>query len=160
MPSMSLEGFIAHIAGAIAETAVAEREAMERAAKRIERRAKAEIGTYQEAAGPFAEWAELADSTKDDRVSQGYDENEPGLREGDMRDSIEHVVGDREAAIGSNDDHLVYFELGTEHQSPRSVLGIAALNEGEAVARIIGAGAVKTLVGEAVANRAFPISED
>jgi hypothetical protein len=159
MPEMTLAGFIEHLARVAVETKVAEHEALEKAALRVERRAKAEIGTYQDGAGPFAGWPELADSTKDDRVKQGYSENDPGYRSGEMGASIGHAVGDEEAVVGSNDDHLVYFELGTDHQPPRSVLGIAAVNEAEAVAEILGASAVKALVGNTVANRLFPIPD-
>ena len=54
----------------------------------VEEEAKAEIGTYQDQAGPFIAWPELADSTKEDRTRQGFTENDPGLRSGAMRDSI------------------------------------------------------------------------
>ena len=38
-------------------------KAMDRAARIVEREAKAEIGHYQDAASPFAAWAPLAEST-------------------------------------------------------------------------------------------------
>lgn len=115
------------------------------------------IGDYQNAAGPFAGWAELADATKDDRVRRGFSENDPGLRTGAMRDSIGIAVGAREAVVGSNDDHLVWFELGTSKQPPRSVLGIAAVHKGPQVARILGQGAVKALTGGGVYGGQMPI---
>ena len=52
---------------------------MERAAKVVEREAKSEIGEYQDSTiSPFPAWAELADSTKDNRVRLGFTENDPG----------------------------------------------------------------------------------
>lgn len=154
---MTLEAFIGHLSAAIVETTAHEHHAMEAAAGIVERRAKAIVGHYQTNTGPFPPWAELADATKADRVRRGFEEDEPGLRTGEMRDSIEHAVGVREAVVGSNDDKLVWFELGTVHQPPRSVLGAAAHQTGPRVAEEIGLGVVKGLVGERVAARYFPI---
>ena len=72
-----------------------------------------------------------------------------------MRDSIGHAVhtplfGEAEAVVGSNDDDLVYFEVGTEKQSPRSVLGVAAYRNAEEVAEILGEGVAMALVGKGV----------
>lgn len=157
MREMTLTGFIAHLTVAQAMVNTTNRSALEQAARVVEREAKAEIGKYQTQAGPFAGWAELAQSTKDDRVRKGFSENEPGLRTGDMRDSIGHAVGRNEAVVGSNDDKLVWFELGTSKQPPRSVLGIAAVHKGPEVARILGQGAVKSLVGQGVFGGRLPI---
>lgn len=144
---MTLLQFLKHIAGATVRIEEATHHALEHVAERIEAEAKREIGTYQSAAPPFVGWAELADSTKDDRVHQGFSENDPGLRTGAMGASIDHRVGHQEAVVGSDDDHLVYFELGTMHQPPRSVLGIAAVKEAPVAATTIGYGAVVGLVG-------------
>jgi len=128
----------------------AEKHLLERAARVVEKRAKERIGEYQGQVGSFAGWAELADSTKADRVAQGFSENEPGLRSGEMRDSISHVVRDGEAHIGSDDQNLVYFELGTSKQPPRSVLGGAAAEKTDEIVKIIGEGAAAVLAGEEV----------
>ncbi len=98
---------------------------LEAVAIEIEQTAKAQIGEYQEASGPFSAWTELAESTKTDRLRRGYTENDPGLRSGAMRESIEHKVEGLDAVVGSNDDKLVYFEFGTSRQPPRPVLGMA-----------------------------------
>jgi len=150
MTTMTLAGFITHLTAVQALVSASSRSALEQAAKVVEREAKAEVGKYQAQAGPFVGWAELAQSTKDDRVRKGFSENEPGLRTGQMRDSIGHAVGRNEAVVGSNDDKMVWFELGTPKQPPRSVLGIAAVHKGPEVARILGAGVVKNLVGKDV----------
>ena len=154
---MSLLQFIDHIAAAHERIEKAEHERLERVARLIEDEAKSSLGTYQEAAGPFAEWAELADSTKDERVRLGFPENEPGLRTGEARDSIEHVVGEHEAVIGSNDEHLEVFELGTVSQPPRSVLGSAAVRKAPEVAEILGESVVMGLVGRGVVGGKLPI---
>ena len=157
---MTLSGFIAHLAGASMEIQHHQRTAMERACRVVEAEAKREIGTYQDAAAPFAGWAELADSTKEDRVRLGFSENDPGLRTGEMRDSIGHVVGENEGVVGSNDDKLVWFELGTDKQTPRSVLGMAAVHKVEDVARILGEGVRAALVGKGVHNGSMAITGD
>jgi HK97 gp10 family phage protein len=157
MREMSLAQFIGHLGMFETRMRTEERHALERAAKLVEAESKAEIGHYQGEAPPFTAWAELADSTKEDRVKQGFTENDPGLRTGEMRDSISHAVGDKEAVVGSNDEKLVWFELGTEKQPPRSVLGTAAVHKGRQVAEIMGGAVVKALVGDEVANRLLPI---
>jgi hypothetical protein len=47
--------------------------------------AKSAIGTYR------YHWSELADATKEDRAKKGFSEDEPGLRTGEMRDSINNL---------------------------------------------------------------------
>lgn len=150
--TLTLAGFAAKLAGFAMAVKVEERRAMTRAAKIIEAEAKREIGHYQGQIGPFIAWPELADSTKDDRVRQGFTENDPLLRTGGLRDSISHAVGDREAAVGSNDDKAVWQELGTRTIPPRSFLGGAAMRKGPDVARTLGAAPVIALVGQGVFN--------
>lgn len=157
MLDMSLAQFIGHIAASINHLKHAEHQAMEQACLLVENEAKREIGTYQSGAGPFVPWAELADSTKDDRARKGFPDNEPLLRTGTLRDSIEHKVGDKEGCIGSDSPIAEYQELGTVHIPPRSFLGGAAVRKGPQVAQILGLSVVRALVGDAVVNRSFPI---
>jgi hypothetical protein len=149
-----------HCLKLVETVALAEHEALEHIAKVIEKQAKAEIGHYQKQEGQFAAWAELADSTKQDRERQGYTENDPGLRSGEMRESIHHKVGLHEALIGSDDDNLVWFELGTSKQPPRSVLGLAGLKKGEEAAEIAGANVAMALIGRRVFNNAMLTEEE
>lgn len=128
----SLAEFGAFLGGMVAAVEHAEHEALEGAAKIVEEEAKRVIGTYDYG------WPQLAQSTQDDRVSQGYAANQPGLRRGDMRDSIQHRVEGHESYIGSNDDHLVWFETGTSKQPPRSVLASAALHKEHEIVELIG----------------------
>src|SRR5258708_1324272 len=116
----SMAAFALHLGEMVVTTVEAEKRALERAAKLVEKTAKAEIGEYQDGAGEVVGWAELADSTKADRVHQGFPENEPELRTGKLRDSIGHRVGTNEAVIGSDDPVMEYQELGTSKMPPRS----------------------------------------
>lgn len=124
--------------------------ALEKAAKVVKKRARAKLGEYQDQAGPFVGWADLAESTKSDRVAQGFPEDEPLLRTGAMRDSIEQTVADGEAQVGSNSDIAVYQELGTERIPPRSFLGGAAAESVDEIIQIVGDHAVTALVGKGV----------
>jgi hypothetical protein len=141
-------GFAAHLTRLAAEIGAAEFRGMDAGAAVIEHAAKAAIGTYQrENLGQNAPWEELAERTKAERVSLGFTENDPGLRDGEMRDSISRTVRLPEAAVGSNDDKLEWFELGTAHQPARSVLSLAAHREGEKAAGLVGAHVAWTVAG-------------
>ena len=147
---LSLDGFIGHLASmAVSVDAHIEHD-LEHAALVIETEAKESLGTYQDAAGPFGGWAELADATKEDRIRQGYPENEPELRSGELRESYQHTVHGHEADIGSNDPIAEYQELGTSKMPPRSILGGAAVRATSEVLTILGEGYVSALVGSEV----------
>jgi hypothetical protein len=105
---------------------VVEHRLLEHACEEIEKRAQAKIGEYQHKAGPFSAWAPLADAPVQDRIDQGYPANEPLLRSGEMRDSIEHKVIGHEGHVGSDSDIALWQELGTDKIPARSFLGGAA----------------------------------
>ena len=158
MPDMSLLQFIGHVGRFDYRLRELQERGMEHVAKIVEAEAKRELGTYQRGNnGPFADWAELADRTKDERVQLDYAENEPGLREGDMRDSINHVSDRENAVVGSDDDKMVWFECGTTHQPPRSVLGVAVVHKEREIVDILGKAVVTALVGRNVFPGGIPI---
>ncbi|NHN93636.1 hypothetical protein [Acetobacter sicerae] len=160
---MSQEFTIAGFAALLGEMTLkadeATHHALTKAAKIVQAEAKSEIGHYQGEIGGFPAWAELADSTKEDRLRRGFTENDPGLRSGEMRDSIETTVHDHEATIGSDDDKLVYFELGTVKQPPRTVLAGALIRKEDDVVKEIGSTFVGRLTGVGVHGGALPIVE-
>lgn len=140
-----------YVGTVLAAEVMRQHKALDRGAAVIQKEAKAIIGNYQDAEPPFAPWAELADSTKEDRLRQGYTENDPLLRSGELRDSVERkVLDESHAAVGSDSDVAVYQELGTATIPPRSFLGMAAVRKGEQVAQIIGEGVTQALVGQKV----------
>ncbi len=157
MGEFTLLGFVEHLAAMTVEIEHETHEGLEEAARIVELEAKASIGHYQNVSGPFAQWAELAEATKDDRVAQGFTENDPGLRTGKMRDSIEHRVEGHEAEVGSDDANLEYFELGTSKQPPRSVLGGALFRRSREVTEVIGRYYVAALTGQRVLGGSLPI---
>jgi HK97 gp10 family phage protein len=133
---------------------------LETAAKSIEKRAKEKIGEYQNEAGQFVAWAELAESTKQDRERQGYPDDEPLLRTGELRDSIEHKVIGLVAHVGSNSDVAVYQELGTSKMPPRSFLGGAAHEKAPEIVEMIGENLTLHLAGEKVFQGKLPIERE
>ncbi|MBI1214127.1 MAG: hypothetical protein GC190_21910 [Alphaproteobacteria bacterium] len=123
---------------------------LDRAAAVIQRRAKGEIGNYQPAVGPFQEWAPLAESTLEQKEAGGYSPpDNPLLRTGGMRASIEREVHGTEAIVGTKDPTLVFHEFGTAKMPARPVLGPAAVRSKDDVQKIIGAAMLSGLIGGA-----------
>jgi phage gpG-like protein len=145
---LTIPEFLGKLAAMVAHEQHAAHAAMDRAATLVQDEAKQEIGTYQGAAGPFVAWAPLADSTLADKERHGYaPPDNPLLRTGEMRDSIERTVEPHEAAIGSDSEIAVYQELGTATIPARSFLGGAGFRMAPHVAHLIGASAVQELIG-------------
>ena len=120
-------------------------------ARAVEKTAKAEIGTYQDAVGPFPAWAALAESTEESKAKKGYPADSPLFATGEMRDSIQHQVSGLEAEIGSNDDKMIYHEFGTATIPARPVLGPAAYRNKEKIEKLLGRAAVIGLLdGDAI----------
>lgn len=142
----SIGGMIAHLAIMDAELVLSLHDGLKKCAVSIEKTSKEEIGEYQSAVAPFAGWVELADSTKEDRVSKGFSENNPLLRSGGLRDSISHEIDSLEAVVGSDSGIMVYQELGTETIPPRAVLGPAAVRNKNVIIRTLGHAAAEGLL--------------
>lgn len=141
--------FAMHLATLSVTIHRAEHRAMDQVGKLVEKDAKARLGEYQQTVGPFPSWDSLADSTKADRVRQGYPEDQPGVRSGEMRDSITHEASAHDVVIGSPEEKMLWFELGTEKQPPRPALGPAVFSNKDEIASTIG-----KAVAEGMANGA------
>ena len=127
-------------------TVHARHKGVERAAKLIEEKAKAVLGTYTEGYG----WPELADATQEDRVRQGFPANEPELRIGALRDSIGHKAEGDQAVVGSNAMTAVYAELGTSRAPPRPIFVPSVLQNLDAIKEAIGAPFHAALTGRSL----------
>lgn len=136
------------LAARVPEIAIALHKGIEEVGRRIEATAKAEMGVYQDAVGPFPAWDELAESTKDDRVRQGYTENDPLRRSGETAETISHETTDLTTVVGSPDEKMVWFEFGTDKMPARPVLGPAAFRNRSAIEKLVGAALVSGLVGQ------------
>ena len=104
-----------------------------------------------------ADWPALAPATIADRVRKGFTPNEPGLRTGAMRDSIGYTLSSTglEGQVGSNDQNLVYFELGTSKQPPRSVLAAAAAAQEKKIQTMAARAVVAALAGHGLHSSEF-----
>ena len=122
-----ISGFIRHMAATIPQLDRSGQLGMRDAGWIIMTEARSEIGHYQGDAGPFVEWAELAESTKADRIKKGYSENDPLLRSGELRNSIDVTTSHNQVVVGSALDTAVWMEQGTTKAPPRSFLGGAAV---------------------------------
>jgi len=122
---MDLKQFAREMSSASATIATGLEAGFHVIVKEIEETAKEEIGVYQPAYGPFDAWAPLAESTKADRVRRGYAEDDPLLRTGKLRDSIESEVVGLAAIIGTKSEIGLWQEGGTSHIPPRPFIGPA-----------------------------------
>ena len=143
----SLAEFGLHLTSLEATTAMALSAGLERVLVHVEQEAKAEIGHYQSAVGPFAAWAPLADSTEAEKARLGFPVDAPLERTLALRDSITHEAGVLEGVVGSTSDVMVYQELGTRTIPPRAVLGPAAVRSRAIIEKEIGEAAVAGLLG-------------
>jgi hypothetical protein len=146
-PLLTIPQFVAMIAAGRLQQRAVNHSALEEAAQTIETEAKRVIGTYD------YNWQQLAAYTQRERKRLGFPENDPLLRNGRLRNAIEHwsdhqraEVGVKDATVGTGTkadpvreigDIAVWMELGTRKAPPRSYLMAAALRkENEVVARI------------------------
>jgi hypothetical protein len=138
MEFSSPKQFAAHLVRLAAESHEVMHHAVNLSAEEIKLTARGMIGQYQEAVGPYPKWEDLADSTEAEKARLGYSVDAPLLRTADMQKSIEQKTVGAEAAIGSNDQKMIWHELGTEHIPPRPVLGPAAMHSKDRVTHLIG----------------------
>lgn len=128
----SFEAFAAHLARVAAGVPTVRAAALEDIGAHVEAAAIAKLGDYQAAAGGFAAWAQLAESTLAGKVRReatgGADS--PLLVTGEhIRDTIKHKVEGTAAHIGSDDPVAGYQERGTNRIPPRSFLGAALFEQ-------------------------------
>lgn len=148
MSLMSLDAFLIQLVGITEAIDHEIKSGLEEAAKIVKTEAKDELGTYQPAAGPTKAWAPLAPATQERRGQLGYPPNEPLLRDGTLRDSIDYTVGEMEAVIGSNLDYAAAQELGTDRIPPRSFLQGAAYRKTDEILDAIAAPVVMRIAGK------------
>jgi phage gpG-like protein len=108
---------------------LAKRAALEEACVIVEERAKGLLGH------PNDSWAPL----KPETIAHKGGLNMPLLNEGNMRDSIEHIVIDsNHGEVGSNSEIAVIQSLGSSRGlPPRPFFSLAAHQEGPAVAKMV-----------------------
>ncbi len=104
----------------------------------IKETAKEELGVYQPAVGSFNAWAVLTDATQSGRSRLGYTPNDPLLRSGELRESIESEVVGLAAIVGTKDIKGLWQEVGTVHIPPRPFIGPAYVRKLDTLHEAIG----------------------
>lgn len=99
------------------ETKIIE-ESLTEAAKFLQTKAKEKFGEYQSG------WDELSEATQKDREQKGFTANDPLLRNGHLRDSVEMNAVGRTASVGSDDPVMVWQEKGTARTGWNGANGI------------------------------------
>ncbi|MGE1069479.1 hypothetical protein [Pantoea agglomerans] len=135
---MDLEQFARELSSSSARIATGLESSFRVIVKEIEETAKEEIGVYQPAYGPFDAWAPLAESTKADRIRQSYSEDEPLLRSGELRESIQSEVVGLAAIVGTKSKIGLWQEVGTKHIPPRPFIGPAYVRKIDPLMEAIG----------------------
>lgn len=154
-------GFAAFLRARPQAIAAARRKVLDTGSMLILETAKGKIGEYQPAAGPFAAWAPLAETTLEGwdspwgvhypgKVELGYaPPDNPLLRTGELRNSINRAIfGNGAAAVGSDSPIAVWQEFGTERIPARSFLGAAAFEMGGHIHDMAGKALVAALMGK------------
>jgi len=122
--------------------------------------AKAKLGSYQGAVGPFVGWAPLAQMTMEERAKNGFTPNDPLLASGQLRDAIESSLipggaqvgvphGPHKEPNGTVEDVgeiALKMELGGAGP-PRPFLGPAAFESKPKINKLAGRAVVAWLVG-------------
>lgn len=108
------------------------RQALDVVGDAIATDARDSLGTYQSGIGEFSSWAKLAPSTIAEKARRGWGKggnpDTPLYATGQLAASISYaVLNARRVEIGSNDEKLLWLDLGTKNMPPRPVLGPAAL---------------------------------
>jgi hypothetical protein len=150
--TFSLLGFVAHLKNIEHDyTHKLPRIIIENAARMVATAAKNRLGKTH------SDWPALSPETIADRVRQGFAPNKPGVRTGEMRDSIEYTIAPSgmEAQVGSNDQHLLWFELGSSRQPPRSVLVAAAQSVEDKIYRMAARATIAVLEGKGLHGSEF-----
>jgi phage gpG-like protein len=138
----SVGAFAEHLTALAGKVELAMHAELEKIGKTLEKDAKGIIGQYQnENMGPFPNWKPLAEATVEDRIRKGYAPDEPLLRTGDLRDSIESEADGLSVTVGSDSKIGLYQEMGTSRGiPPRPFLSLALVrNEAKIKERLGGA---------------------
>jgi phage gpG-like protein len=131
-PPNTLVGLAEVIAEISKELDHAKHHLLEEGSKILQQEAKRVLGTYDYG------WPQLALSTQAQRVAQGFTANEPLLRTGELRDSIEREVQHGAAYVGSNNEKALWHELGTSKAPPRPFLAGAAAAKHAEIGELAG----------------------
>lgn len=150
----NLLAFTEHLAKIEVSLHLAVHSALGKSLVMLQNDMKAQIGEYQEAVGPYVEWAPLAETTlygwhgHPGKVDLGYaPPDNPLLRDGDLRNSFTHEQNGDEGIVGSTDPIMTYHEFGTVKMPARPVVGPALFKHRKTIEDILGNVMVNAILG-------------
>jgi len=145
----SVAEFVEYLETRMEAVRLAQKEGLNAAGHMLVHEAQATIGHYQEAAGPFKAWSPLSDATLYGGVSSeghkfpgkvelGYaPPDNPLLRTGHMRGSIECEAAQNHVVLGTHDPIAFWQEFGDYKIPARSFIGATMFKHGHAAAELI-----------------------
>jgi hypothetical protein len=145
----TLTSMAAHLAGLAAHIRHLEEELLTEACEIIAEEARRVVGTYD------YNWPQLAQSTQDQRTRLGFPPNEPLLRTGELRDSIQWQVGGPgdvrvHGYVGSDNPKAMWNFLGTPAIPARDPILGAAMAMQQRIEHALGQRAEAWLAGVTV----------
>jgi hypothetical protein len=149
--SFTLLGFIAHLENVQHNVHEIGPRIIRKACEMVAAQARSAIGKQHEM------WPALAPATIADRVDKGFAANEPLLRTGQLRDSIQWTTSasGMEGAVGSNSPNAVWQELGTSRIPPRSFLVSSAISMESKIHTMAARAVVAVLEGRGLHSSEF-----
>ena len=115
-----------------------ERAILDEIGKMVASRARAKLGVYQSAVGPFPAWAPLSPVTIDRKGS-----DRPLVDTGALKETgVDYDVHGFSVEIGSDLLRALWAELGTAKEPPRPFLGPSAYESIEEIVNLVGIAAV------------------
>jgi len=144
----SFASFATHLQVLAIETKLVKHAVLEAAAEEVQDTAKGMIGFYHD----DPHWEALSPEYEAAKVRAGFEPDAPLLRTGEMRESIRYVVATdgSMAVVGSDDQKMVWHELGTDKMPPRPVMGPAGIHGAPRVAHIASSMVTSWLSGHGV----------
>lgn len=137
----SLKAFSTQLQKVVGSYERREKNLLEIVGRFVTIQSKSIIGHRQYVPG-FAIWADLAESTKQEKEKLGYgnagNDWQPLLRTGEMRDSISYSVELHQVHIGSTSEIMVYQEKGTFFIPARPVLSLTMYKEKQKLQQAVG----------------------
>jgi phage gpG-like protein len=137
----SLLGFVAHLETIKRDMHTLGPMIIEKACAMVAAEARRVIGKG------YDDWPALKPETMAERVRLGFKANEPLLRTGQLRDSIEWNSQGNQGWVGSNDPVAVWQELGTSRIPPRPFLAGAAAAMGPKIEKMAARAVIATMAG-------------
>jgi hypothetical protein len=120
---------------------------------------KAQIGDYQDAAGPYGAWQPLADETELEKAHLGAPANAPLERFGNLKKSFKYETDGLVGVVGSTDPVMVEHEYGTKRMPPRPVVGPALWKNRDHIRGLCAAAVIETLTGTTINRQLIKLQD-